>query len=703
MTRINTNVSSLVAQKTLTRTNSQLQTSLTRLSTGLRINVGKDDPAGLIASEALGSDIVSTQRAITNSERANQMIATADSAIGQVSSLLNDVRGLVTEAANDGAMSAEQIAANQLQIDSSLEAINRIAKTTQFQGKKLLDGSLDFITSAGAGYNTVKDMEIQQANLGATGQVGVSVSVSSAASKAQITNNAIPASTAAVQASGTMTFHNNAAQATGTIALTNGSFDLTTVAAGAAAGAAGNSVDVVFQEQDIGAAGTVNVGFAGNTLTITVDDGGATITQIADAIDGYNGGADFVTSNRVTPGNNFAAGDIGTMTTPLAGGLDAGDDVITVKADTAGATANGVTVTLIENGAQGAGTASAAFNGNNIEVTVRNAGDTSMAAIVNAIDGLAGYSATLTTATGDGLYKATAEAPPAAATLASGAAAAGGLAGPVVVEIGGKKGSQVFQFGTGTSLDQMVSAINLVKDATGVEAANTTGNLQLNSTDYGSKAYVAVNVISDGTGGAFTAGLSGTRDEGTDIAARVNGVEANGDGNTLSINTATLSMKMTVNDGSSTNVDLTVTGGGALFQLGPDVVSNQQARIGITSLNTGKLGGSTGRLYELASGGTAALGTDTTKAAAIVDEVLTKVTSLRGRLGAFQRTTLETNIASLNDTLENLTSAQSSIRDADFASESANLTRAQILVQSGTAVLAIANQNPQNVLSLLRG
>ncbi len=69
MTRINTNVSSLVAQKTLARSNEQLQTALTRLSTGLRINVGKDDPAGLIASEVLRSDIISVNRAIANSEQ----------------------------------------------------------------------------------------------------------------------------------------------------------------------------------------------------------------------------------------------------------------------------------------------------------------------------------------------------------------------------------------------------------------------------------------------------------------------------------------------------------------------------------------------------------------------------------------------------------------------------------------------------------
>src|ERR1700754_3022610 len=121
MTRINTNVSSLIAQNTLTKSNADLQESLTRLSTGLRINAGKDDPAGLIASENLRRDITSANKAISNTERANQLIGTADSALGQISNLLNDIRGLVVEAANTGVLSAEQIDANQLQVDSSLE------------------------------------------------------------------------------------------------------------------------------------------------------------------------------------------------------------------------------------------------------------------------------------------------------------------------------------------------------------------------------------------------------------------------------------------------------------------------------------------------------------------------------------------------------------------------------------------------------
>ncbi|MCA9240925.1 MAG: hypothetical protein KDA37_12030, partial [Planctomycetales bacterium] len=81
------------------------------------------------------------------------------------------------------------------------------------------------------------------------------------------------------------------------------------------------------------------------------------------------------------------------------------------------------------------------------------------------------------------------------------------------------------------------------------------------------------------------------------------------------------------------------------------VVSNQQARLGISSVNTAALGGVSGLLYQLGTGGSADLTSDPTTAASIVEEAINQVTSLRGRLGAFQRTTLETNKNALNDTL----------------------------------------------------
>src|SRR5438105_3653847 len=88
MSRINTNVSSLIAQRTLSRNNNDLQTSLQRLSTGLKINSGADDPAGLIASENLKAEQAGITQAINNAQRASNIIGTAEGGLNEVSSLL---------------------------------------------------------------------------------------------------------------------------------------------------------------------------------------------------------------------------------------------------------------------------------------------------------------------------------------------------------------------------------------------------------------------------------------------------------------------------------------------------------------------------------------------------------------------------------------------------------------------------------------
>jgi flagellin len=146
-----------------------------------------------------------------------------------------------------------------------------------------------------------------------------------------------------------------------------------------------------------------------------------------------------------------------------------------------------------------------------------------------------------------------------------------------------------------------------------------------------------------------------------------------------------------------------ITGGGAKFQIGSSVNSNQQINIGIPSIAASSLGNAgVGFLSDLATGGTAALsGGGAEQASNIVDAVISQVATLSGRLGAFEKNTLNTNINSLETALENVTSSNSSITDANFAAETSNLTRAQILVQAGTSVLSTANSTPQSVLKLL--
>lgn len=694
MTRINTNVSSLVAQNRLNKNNSDLNTSLTRLSTGLRINTGKDDPAGLIASEALRSDITGINKAISNTQRANQIIATADSALGQVSSLLNDIRGLVVEAANSGALSDDEIAANQLQIDSSLEAINRIAQTTTFQGRKLLDGSLDFVSTIGS-ISNVTDAQIDQANLGSTGSVDVDVVISTAATQATL-----DASSAA--------FSTSAAANTATV-VEGYNFTITGSAGGETLEIIGGSnfqnIEIV---QDDALNGTATAAVTnGDTLTITIDldSDPSTLDHVKDAVNALTG----FSASSVTPDNadNLVLADLQASTATTA------DDIgFTVTALTNGDEYNNVALRYVAGAATGA-----TYDETTkvLEVTLA-AGNVAISDIETAIEGLQDGDSnqrfdvvrsgglgveTHLAADFNGLVVDIASD----ALLETNTGTTGGevLNDDVVFQLSGSAGADTFNFEAGASAAQIAAAVNLVSDATNVTASYTSGGaLTFLSSDYGLDSLVDVDIISEGANGTFDANLTATRNNGTDISATVNGVTANGDANTFSINTATLDLSLTVTEGSNTNFSFTISGGGALFQLGGDVVSNQQARLGIGSLSTGKLGGATGRLYELGSGQARALATDVGGAGKIIDEVINKVTSVRGRLGAFQATTLESNLVALGETVANLTEAESSIRDADFAAESAALTRAQILVQSGTSVLGIANQNPQNVLALLR-
>ena len=581
MTRINTNVPSLVAQSRLQNSNQDLQTALTRLSTGLRINTGADDPAGLIASEALRSEITSLGKAVSNTRRASQIISTADSGLGQVSNLLNDIRGLVVEAANSGGLSTEEIAANQLQIDSSLEAINRISQSTTFQGSKLLDGTLDFVSTARS-VASVRDINIDQANLGAVGQITAEVVIGSAATQASIT-------------AGTGGF-TVAGNATDTFVVGTDSIAITA----AAAGSDFNDVQVSFVDDAGSGAASAAYDATQRTLTVTYDSTAALGDRDIDAI------AAAITAD-------------GTFTGAVVG-------------------ANG---------------GDAFVEPNSTPSTLKSGGE-----VLNV---------------------------------------------DLVFQLTGENGSETFNFGSGTSASRISDAVNLVSDSTGVSAefSSTTG-IAFSSTGYGRDTLVDIEVINEDAGGTFATSLSADRATGNDIVATINGVEADGEGNKLSINTSVLDLTLTVDAGSSSNFSFQITGGGALFQLGPDVTTNQQARLGIGSVSTGQLGGASGRLYELGSGQARSLDNDVAGASVIIEDVIAKVTGLRGRLGAFQSTTLDSNMVSLNDTLANLQEAESSIRDADFAQESANLTRAQILVQSGTNVLALANQNPQNVLSLLR-
>lgn len=494
MSRINTNVQSLIGQRVLGHNNSTLNTSLERLSTGLRINRGKDDPAGLIASENLRSEKASISAAIGNAERADQVVNIAEGGLQEINSLLIEVQSLVGQSANEAGLSDDEKKANQLQIDSILQTIDRIAASTSFQGTKLLNGTYDFTTSGVAA--TVADFNINGAKLA---------------------------------------FGEN------------------------------RDVDVL-------------------------------VTQSAQR---------------------------GSLFLSVGASLD------------------------------------------------------------------------LASATSSFTF-----------------------------ELGGALGTREFTFGSGTAVADIAASINTFSDVTGVSAVASGVYVELKSEEFGSNEFVNFKVTNLGglTGGvgtnsstgegvlgataAFTA-TTDIRDAGLDVGAVINGVAAVATGTTARINTDFLDVEIDLTTAGAQALGaidaLTITGGGAKFNLGPNVDILNQVSLGIGNVAARNLGSlTTGYLDQLGSSkGNNVVDGDLGGAQNIVNDAINQVSSLRGRLGAFQKNIVGATIRSLGVALENTSAAESAIRDTDFAEETAKLTRAQILVQSSTQILSIANSQPQNALALL--
>ena len=187
MSAINTNVTSLIAQNALSKNNAALQTSLTRLSTGLKINTGEDDPAGLIAANDLKDQQAGINQAISNAQRADNVIGTAAGGLTEVSSLLTELQSLVSQTANSGGLSSSEVSANQQQVDSVLQTINRIAGSTQFEGKQLLNGNYAYTTSS-TGTSAFASIQVNAALLADNKTTAVVVQVTNSATAGQITN-----------------------------------------------------------------------------------------------------------------------------------------------------------------------------------------------------------------------------------------------------------------------------------------------------------------------------------------------------------------------------------------------------------------------------------------------------------------------------------------------------------------------------------
>ncbi|MDX2130473.1 MAG: flagellin [Planctomycetota bacterium] len=316
----------------------------------------------------------------------------------------------------------------------------------------------------------------------------------------------------------------------------------------------------------------------------------------------------------------------------------------------------------------------------------------------------------------------------------------------LTLEVAGPFGVETLTIQSGQPLSKIVQGVNNVTSLTGVRASlinnDANSGIVFTSTDYGSNSFVSVKRLgAPATGNSWQtyrfqddlpveantpfgwssligAGTITTadRDQGRDVAALVNGNLATGNGLRIKVNSASLGLDLTLKAAvattpSGTPTTFTITGGGALYQLGPDVTALQQSNVGIQSVAASKLGatlvnGTVEYLSSLKDGQANSVAASVQRgnfktASDILGAAIDEVTVLRGRLGAFERNVLDTNTRSLQSQFENLTASNSVLRDADFAEETSRLTRAQILSSAGTSVLTLANQQSQQVLQLL--
>src|ERR1044071_3982993 len=161
---INTNIPSLTAQRNLTKAQTQLQTSIQRLSTGLRINSAKDDAAGLALSDRLTAQIRGLNQAVRNANDGVSALQTADGSLTEVSNLLQRARELAVQSANDSNSASDRSSLNS-EVSNILAELDRLATTVQFNNRKLLDGTFSNAQfQLGANANETVNFSISSVN-----------------------------------------------------------------------------------------------------------------------------------------------------------------------------------------------------------------------------------------------------------------------------------------------------------------------------------------------------------------------------------------------------------------------------------------------------------------------------------------------------------------------------------------------------------
>ncbi len=690
---INSNIMSLNAQNQLTKTQNEQNTAMERLTSGKRINSASDDAAGLGIANRMTSQIRGLDQAVRNANDGISLIQTAEGALEESGNILQRMRELSIQSAN-GTYSEGNRSTLNAEVQQLVKELDRISETTTFNGLNILDGSLRNVDlQVGSDANQTIGFGIQATDAKTLGLGSTSSDVLGAAmqdpsslsfSDGDVLINgqsigAFDGSTDSV----TDLVNQISENVVGVSASTYGENAATSAGNGVLEGA--TTVDFTIVDND------------GNTSTFSVSDT-KNMTELVDKINEAGGGLVSATLNDdnelVISGENVQSIQVeDNSTNQDATGMASADETTYAQLNLTSdygdpiEITRGGTGTLADLGALGFRESDNQGVVEGFSITSANAatawgvGDVSINGVEIDVEGTSTFAGKI-----DAINAASEDTGVVANAFAAATwdfsnvniQSAFATADQSALAINGiDVGSSLAAV---TGLEELANALNTKTDQTGVTATVSGSRLILESDQGG----ITVTQLSNGTITNLT-----------DSSFTFNLASGAAGSETGSITFLTAGAAGGVTDTVDAGIKLSSTNGNPIsIDLGENATADEIGLVESNTTTAGRFGAAVNSIDISTVSGAQ-------KAIDILDNAIDEVSNIRADLGAVNNR-LDFTINNLSSVSENASAARSRIEDADFAKESANLSRAQVLQQAGTAMLAQANAAPQQVLSLLQ-
>ncbi len=797
--RINTNVAALTAHNNAVMNNNQINSSLAKLSSGLRINTAADDASGLTIADSLRSQASSLGQGIANGNDAIGLLQTADGALSEYGNILDTIKTKAVQAASDGQNSTSRQAI-QKDIDSLMKELNTIAKTTSFNGQQLLSGSFtnkEFQMGANANQSAKVSIASAETNkVGLTTRTTLDLASKTGGDVALNLTSATTGQNIQLQKV-SIQMNNNPANGMGALA---DAVNQVSGETGITAKAVVGSQTGIIQAGTTGSDFAINGINIGSVITKGGDSSGALISAINTQTSqtGVSAAMNSDGSMKLTSTDGRAIQVTGNTASVL--GKTAGDLSTVGHLDLVQSGAANFQVSNVSAGAVGLTLTTSADVTTNADSTIA-AGSTLKSGSTLAVGSVVGGNATIaaTTLTQDALV-AKGSSVASGSVLKEGTTIGGDFvvttslvanenmlvkagstlgsgsilkAGTVVTTAYTDAASDVHNVGETLTIDSTTAGalvlsqdMTVTKNSTINSAATSLATLKAGSflgndltsltkvvttQDMTLKSGSTLGATSILTAGSVTgaatitsADMTVTSDMLLKSSSTIKAASTLAAGSTLGAATTTntgatvlttdMSVKSgsTLQSGSILKAGTTVTqdlvaatfNSGTTYQAGDVLKKDETIKAGqsiVTTADMTMTAGSTlgdGSSLKANDGksGTLAMGTTTNsslsnidvttldgamKAIDTVSAAITSLDSIRANIGSAQNQVTST-INNISTTQVNLAAAESSIRDVDFASESANFSKHNILAQSGSYAMSQANAVQQNVLRLLQ-